>query len=482
MRIGVFKLLYIIMYTNGCNPRVFGKTARTGRAYNNIYVGQHHRPMTERGLFSGKRGFILATAASAVGLGNIWRFPTEAASHGGGTFLIVYLVIVLVFGLVMMVSEVALGRRTGKSPIDAYGSLHRKSKIIGVLSVWVPAIILPYYCVIGGWLIGYMTGYTVGTDVYNDLKFLDFAGSDWALVGFLVFTLLMAAVVYRGVSKGIEKISIVFMPAFLVLLVILTVYVSIQPGMMDGIAYYLKFDWEHVDKDTFISALGQAFFSLSIAMGILITYGSYFSKKESIEKSSVSVIVIDTAVAIIAGLLIVPMAYSQTGGDMTGGAGLVFITLPGIFETMAGGTYVAILFFVMITFAALTSAISVIEAVTSTVIDRFRISRRRAVVLIVIPTLIVGSLICLGYGPLDFLILGGMNLLDLFDYVSNDILMPLVALMMCIFIGHVLGPKVIVDEIESSDRFRIKKIYPVMIKWVCPILVAIIFITSLGLY
>ena len=437
--------------------------------------------MSERGLFNGRIGFVLATSASAVGLGNIWRFPTEAASHGGGSFLLVYLMIVLIFGLTMMMTEIAIGRKTRKSPIEAYSDLHPKSRFIGIMSSWVPAIILPYYCVIGGWLVGYLIGYATGMDVAADGTFMDYASSYWSLVGFLIFASLVTIVVFKGVSSGIERISIIFMPVFLILLISLTVYMFTQPGIGDGVAYYFEVHTDQINGDMLIAALGQAFFSLSIAMGILITYGSYMDRRESIENCSMTIVIIDTAVAVVAGLLIIPIAYQYTGGTMSGGAGLVFITLPQIFNGMTGGPIVALAFFIMLTFAALTSAISVSEAVTSTVMDSFWTQRHNAVMIVTIPTLIVGCLISLGYGPLDWIEVGGKNLLDIFDYVSNSILMPLVGLFMCILVGHVLGPKLITDEIEASGPFRFKTFYNVMIKWVCPVIVAVILLKSTGL-
>ncbi len=435
--------------------------------------------MSERGVFNGRRGFIIATAASAVGLGNIWRFPTEAAMHGGGTFVLIYIFIVLIFGLVMMVTEIAIGRKTRKSPIEAYTELHPKARIIGILSSWVPAIILPYYCVIGGWLIAYLCGYCVGTDMTGASYFTDFAGSYEAVAAFAVFAVFTAIVVYLGVGKGVEKFSLIFMPIFLVLLVALVIYCATLPSASDGIAYYFGFHLQDVDASTFTAALGQAFFSLSIAMGILITYGSYFNKEESIERCSISIILIDTAVAIIAGMLIIPMAYVYAPDAMThGGAGLVFMTLPKIFAEIPAGQVVALIFFVMILFAAITSAVSVLEAVSSTVIDSFKKDRTKAVTIVMIPTFIAGALISLGYGPLDYITIDGKNLLDLFDYVSNTLMMPIVAFLCCIFVGHIIGTKVIQEEIQYEMPFVGKYLYPLMIKWVCPILVAIIFVSS----
>lgn len=429
-------------------------------------------------MFNGKVGFIIATAASAVGLGNIWRFPTQAAHNGGGTFLLIYVIIVLIFGLSMLITEISIGRRTRESPVRAYAELHPKFKFIGILSVCVPAIILPYYCVIGGWLVGYQIGYITGMDMADPGVFGSFSGSYGALMAFVIFMIIVAYVVYRGVSKGIEKSSLIFMPIFLVLLLGLTVYCLMQPGSMDGVGYYFKFDADALSTTTFTSALGQAFFSLSIAMSILITYGSYMDRNQNIEKCSVAIIIIDTLVAIIAGLLIIPMAYSHYGGNIEGGAALVFITLPQIFADMPGGIIFANLFFVMLLFAAVTSAVSILEAVSSTVIDDLEVPRRKAITLVLIPALLVGMLICLGFGPLSFIEIAGNGLLDIFDYLSNNLLMPIVAFLSCIFVGHIIGTKVIEDEVEQSGTFVTKNLYPIMIKWVCPVLVALIFISN----
>lgn len=434
--------------------------------------------MSDRGMFNGKVGFIIATAASAVGLGNIWRFPTQAAHNGGGTFLLIYIGIVLIFGLSMLITEISIGRKTRESPVMAYAKLHPKAKIIGLLSVLVPAIILPYYCVIGGWLVGYQIGYLTGMDMADPGLFGSFSGSSGAVIAFVIFMAIVGYVVYRGVSKGIEESSLIFMPIFLILLFGLTIYCLMQPGSVEGVEYYLKFDADELSTTTFTSALGQAFFSLSIAMSILITYGSYMGRDQNIEKCSVAIIVIDTLVAVLAGLLIIPMAYSHYGGDISGGAALVFITLPQIFADMPGGIIVANLFFIMLLFAAVTSAVSILEAVSSTVIDSLDVPRHKAITLVLLPALLIGTIICLGFSSLSFVEIAGKGLLDIFDYISNNLLMPIVAFLSCLFVGHVIGTKVIEDEVEQSGTFVTKKLYPIMVKWVCPALVALIFLTN----
>ena len=438
--------------------------------------------MSERGLFNGRKGFILATAASAVGLGNIWRFPTLAAQHGGGTFLVTYMLVVLLFGVTLLITEIAIGRHTRKSPVDAFDSLNHKSRFIGMLASAVPAIIMPYYCVIGGWVLGFLIGYAGGVDMTHE--FTSFTSSSLSIVAFLVFLFMAMVVIYFGVTKGIEKTSIVLMPLLLTILVILVVYVLFfQPGAADGVAYYLSFDLSEVNGSTLVDAMSQSFFSMSIAMGILITYGSYMDKKESIEGSALIIAVIDTVVAILAGLLIVPMVYKTYAGDIPGGPELIFSALPNIFVDMPGGEIVGLLFFVLVFLAALTSAISVAEAVVATIMDRTGMTRQKAVVVFTIPVAIVGTIVCLGFGPLSFVSVNGNGILGMLDYLSNSIMMPIVAFSTCVFIGHFVGAKMIIDEVESSGHpFKLKKIYPFMVKWVAPIAIAAILVSGMGFF
>ncbi len=435
--------------------------------------------MSERSSFGGKAGFILAAAGSAVGLGNIWRFPTLAAQHGGGTFLVVYIIIVVMFGALLLTTEIAIGRKTHKSPIDAFATLRHSSKWIGVLAVLVPTIILPYYCVIGGWVVSYLGTYLIGGTATGATFFGDLVGSGTAIIAFFVFFGATMGVIWLGVTKGIERLSKIFMPLLLILVIGLTIYILLQPGMADGVKYYVSFNWSDVNTETFTAALGQAFFSLSLAMGIMITYGSYMKKEENIENCALSIGVIDTSVAMICGLLIVPMAFSMYGkADMPAGAGLVFHSLPQIFDGMAGAGIIAIIFFILLFIAAWTSAISVAEAIISTIMDKTGMSRRRAVVLLSIPMIIAGVIICMGYGPLDFISYHGKNILDLLDLLANNIIMPIVAFATCILIGHIVGCKVIVDEVESSGEFKLKKVYPLIVKWIAPVCIAVIFITG----
>lgn len=435
--------------------------------------------MSERGFFSGRKAFILATAASAVGLGNIWRFPTMAAQHGGGAFLLAYIIVVLLFGVILLMTEIALGRRKHKSPVDAFEDLDKRGKPIGLLATLVPAIIAPYYCVICAWILGYLFGYCGGMDMAAPGTFGDFIISPLSAFCLVIIFAVVAYIIYRGVTHGIEKISVVFMPLFIVMLVVLTIYILFQPNVQDGIGFYLSIHWDQLNLGVFTSALGQAFFSLSLAMGIIITYGSYMNKKEDIEKCSLTIVAIDTFVAMLSGLLIVPVVYATYGGNIPSGPTLIFESLPSIFSGMPAATLVAILFFIMVFIAAITSAISIVEAVVSTLMDRLHVTRKKGLLMYLIPMVVMGVIVYLGFGPLDFINIGGKGILDLFDFVTNNIMMPIVAFCTCVFIGHLVGTKVVEDEISSSSKFRLKPIYPFMIKWVAPILILIIFVGGL---
>ncbi len=436
--------------------------------------------MSERSTFGGKAGFILVAAGSAVGLGTIWRFPTLAAQHGGGTFLVLYTLIVLLFGVVLLLTEVALGRMTRKSPIDAYAALHPHAKWIGLLAVIIPALIMPYYSVVGGWILMYLFTYAAGGTANEPGFFGNFVGSWTAVLMFVIFFVATMAVIWLGVTKGLERITKFFMPVFLIMIIILTIDVLAQPGMMDGLKYYFSFNLSDVNSETVTAALGQVFFSLSLAMGIMITFGSYMRSEDDIQKCAVSVGFIDIVVPIICGMLIVPLAFSMYGKDsMQAGATLVFDALPKIFEHMAGGSIIAVVFFALLFFAAWTSAMSVAEAVIATMIDKMGISRHRAVILLFIPTLVAGIIISLGYGPLSFIRWGDLTILDMLDMVTNSFLMPIVAFVTAVLIGHIVGCKVIIDEVEKSGEFRLKSLYPIIIKWIAPICIALIFVSNL---
>ncbi|MDD6212262.1 MAG: sodium-dependent transporter [Clostridiales bacterium] len=435
----------------------------------------------KRGSFSGHIGFILAAAGSAIGLGNMWRFPYLAAQYGGGIFILVYILLALTFGFTLMTTEIAIGRKTGLSPIQAYKVLDSHFGFLGYLTLLVPTIILPYYCVIGGWVIKYMFSSIAGTPGMADSSFFgSFIGMPSEPVAwFLVFLALVAIVVVSGVEKGIERISKLLMPFLLLLTIGISIYVITIPGSMDGLKYYLLPDFSNFSLKTVCAAMGQMFFSMSIAMGIMVTYGSYTPKEVCMSKSVNQIEFFDTLVAFLAGLMIIPAVFVFSGeeGLASGGPGLMFITLPKVFDSMAGGRIIGSLFFILVFLAALTSAISVMEAIVSMVIDRWKMSRRNACLFIFVLCICIGIPTSLGNGMWANLKILGMDLLTFFDYLSNSVLMPIVALCTSIMVGWVIGPKVICDEVtRNGEKFAREKIFNIMVRYVAPILLVVILV------
>ena len=429
---------------------------------------------------------MLAAAGSAVGLGNLWRFPYLAAKYGGGSFLLVYLILTVTFGFALMITEIAIGRKTGKSALYAFSDLDRNSGFIGVLASAVPIIILPYYCVIGGWVVKYAWAFVTGsgsaaaTDEYFG-EFISQTGEPILWLG--IFILATMVVILLGVNKGIENISKVLMPLLVILSVVIAVFVVTRPGAGAGIAYYLKPDLSKISANAFLAALGQLFYSMSLAMGIMITYGSYLKKDANIEHSVRNIEIFDTGIAFLAGLMIVPAVFVFSGGNeasLKAGPTLMFITLPKVFDGMAGGHIIGAVFFVLVLFAALTSAISLMETVVSIFVDKTNKSRRFITICVTIYTIVMAIPSSLGFGVLSGISIKGMSILDMFDFVSNSILMPVVALLTCLFVGFVVKPKTVIDEVESSSHsYKSKKVYEILIKYVSPILIILILISSI---
>lgn len=436
----------------------------------------------KRGSFTGGIGFVLAAAGSAVGLGNLWRFPYLAAQYGGGIFILVYIVLALTFGFALMTTEIAIGRKTGLSPSMAYKKIHKKFGFVGAIACIVPVIILPYYCVIGGWVVRYTAVYVQGLtqEVADDSFFTNFiGGTAEPLIFFLIFLGLTALVVFSGVEKGIEKISKILMPVLLVLMIGLSIYVITMPGAFEGVKYYLIPDFSKFSFKTVCAAMGQMFYSMSLAMGIMITYGSYTDKKVSLSKSVNQIEIFDTIVALLAGLMIIPMVYIFSGesGLKENGAGLMFVSLPKIFSQFPGGRFVGLGFFILVIFAAITSSVSVMEAIVSSIMDKFHLSRTKAGVITLLVSMVLGIPSCLGYGLWSGVKILGMQFLDFFDYLSNSVMMPIVALFTCILVGWVVGTKTITDEVSrNGEKFSRKVIYEVMMKYVAPVLLVIILV------
>lgn len=436
----------------------------------------------KRSSFTGGLGFVLAAAGSAVGLGNLWRFPYLAAQYGGGIFLLVYLILVVTFGFSLLIMEIAIGRKTKKSSILAYKQLHNKFGFLGYMAAIVPMIILPYYCVIGGWVMKYIGVFLIGNDTAaaQNTYYSDYiSGNIWPLVLFLVFLAITALVVALGVEKGIERVSKVLMPVLLILTIGISIYVATLSGVGEGIKYYLLPDFSKFSIKTICAAMGQLFYSMSIAMGIMVSYGSYVKKDIDLNKSVNHIEIFDTAVALLSGFMIVPAVYVFSGeeGLKTGGAGLMFETLPKVFEKMPLGRAIGFVFFILVFLAALTSSISLMEAIASMVMDKFKLSRKLSVLLIFGISVILGIPSALGYGVFKDVKPLGMDFLTFFDYISNSVIMPLVAIFTCILIGWCVGTKSIEEEItRNGERFKRKQIFRIMVKYIAPVFLLVILI------
>lgn len=442
--------------------------------------------MTNENKFSSKIGFILAAAGSAVGLGNIWRFPYLAAKYGGGTFLLTYIVLALTFGFALMLTEISLGRKTGKSVLGAFTSLNKKYSFIGYLAALVPIIIFPYYCVIGGWVSKYLFVFLKNELALatSDTYFLNFTSQTYEPIFWLIlFIIITTVIVMFGVQKGIERASKFLMPALIALTIFIAIYGVFQDGAMEGVIYYLKPDFSKFSLSLLCAALGQLFYSMSLAMGIMVTYGSYMSKKDNLESSVTQIELFDTGIAILSGIIIVPAVFAFSNGDPTvlsAGPSLMFITLPKVFANMKFGSIIGTVFFILVLFAALTSAISLMETIVSIIREKFNISRVKLCTLILLFSILLGVPSSLGFGALSFISPLGMSILDFFDFISNNILMPVVALLTCLFIGYVIKPKAIIDEVMlSSSNFRSQKSYSFIIKYVAPIFILLILISSI---
>lgn len=440
----------------------------------------------KRSSFSGKLGFILAAAGSAVGLGNIWRFPYLAAEYGGGIFLLVYILLSVTFGFALMVAEVAIGRKTRLSPIGAYKSLHKKFSFLGILATIVPVLVLPYYSVIGGWVTKYAFGYISGHGgaMANDAFFGSFISSTGEpILWFGIFLIATAVIVLLGVNKGIEKVSKFMMPVLVVLMFFIVIYtLCTTDGAWAGVLYYITPDFSKFSVMTVVAAAGQLFYSMSLAMGIMITFGSYMKKEDSIEKATHHVEIFDTGIAVLAGLMIVPACFAFAGGsaeDMQSGPGLMFGVLPKIFESMPGGNVIGAVFFITVLFAALTSSISLMQTVASTIQDKWKLSQKVSTIIVTVASFALGLLSCFGYSIWSGFELLGMQMIDFFDFITNSALMPLVALVTCVFVGYVLKPKTLIEEVELSGRFKQKGLFTIVIRYVAPVCLAVILVTSI---
>lgn len=463
----------------------------------------------KRGSFTGSLGFVLAAAGSAVGLGNIWRFPYLAAKDGGGVFLLCYLILALTFGFTLLTTEIAIGRKTGQSPLTAYRQLHPKMGWVGIFACIIPLLILPYYSAIGGWVLKYLATYLTGNAMaaVDSSYFTGFITAQWEpIIWFLIYLAATAFVVYKGVDKGIEKLSKILMPALLVLIVGIAIFSltlshtddsGITRTGLQGLAVYLIPNFDGMTLKQFFvvltDAMGQLFYSISVAMGIMITYGSYVKKDTNLIKSVNQIEICDTVVAFLAGLTIIPAVFTFMGNDGLANSGpdLMFKALPKVFGEMGPvvGTIVGIAFFVTVAFAALTSSVSILEAIVSSAMDKFRWDRKKACIIITLITLIIGLVVCLGYNLFYFEMIlpntpAGKNaqILDILDYASNYVLMPIVSIATCILIGWMVKPKTVINEVTLGGfKFGREKLYVVMVKFVTPVLMLVLLLQALGI-
>lgn len=454
--------------------------------------------------FSGQLGFVLAAAGSAVGVGNLWRFPYLAAKDGGGLFLIIYFVLVLTFGFTLLTSDIAIGRRTKQSAISAYAQMRPKWKFLGILTFLVPVLIMTYYAVIGGWITKYAVTYITGQAkaAAGDDYFTSFITSSTSPVVYaLIFMAVTAFIVYNGVEEGIERVSKWMMPILLVLVVIIAGYSltlqhtdasgQVHTGLQ-GFLYYLTPNVEGLTIKRFLQilldAMSQLFFSLSVSMGIMITYGSYVKPEVNLNKAVNQIEIFDTGVAFLAGAMIIPAVYVFSGTEgMGAGPSLMFVSLPKVFAAMGkAGIFVGILFFVTAIFATLSSCISVLESIVANCMEIFHTGRKKTVLILSAIYLGASAVIALGYSIfyIEVKLPNGSTgqLLDIMDYISNSVMMPFIALLSTILIGWIMTPDYVIDEMErGGEKFRRKKLYCIMIRYVTPVMMFVLFLQSTGI-
>ena len=435
----------------------------------------------KRSSFTGKIGFVLAAAGSAVGLGNIWRFPYLAAQYGGGMFLLTYVILSVTFGFSLMVAEIAIGRKTGLSAVGAFEKLNKKFSFVGYLGAVVPMLILPYYSVIGGWVLKYLSVYITGNgDAAADSAYFGgFVSQAVEPIGwFLLFIGVTAIIVLFGVEKGIEKVSKVLMPVLVGLSIFIAIYVCFLPGALEGLKYYLIPNFNNFSIKTVVAAMGQLFYSMSLAMGIMITYGSYMKKDVSIESSAHQIELFDTGIAFLAGLMVIPaMFVGNPDPDLSAsGVGLMFNALPKVFSNMWGGEIIGTVFFLLVFLAALTSSISLMETVVSVLRDKLKWERRITCLVVFAASVAIGLPSAFGFSIWSDIAIFGMDILSAFDYLTNSLFMPIVAMLTAIFVGYFIKPKAVIEEVELSGKFRLKSLFVVMIKYIAPILLFVILI------
>ena len=444
--------------------------------------------------FTVKLGFVLAAAGSAVGLGNLWRFPYLVAKYGGGVFVLSYVLLAIFFGVALLMLEIGIGRHTGKSVIGAFSALNKKFKWFGYECVIVPLIIVPYYCVIGGWVVKYAWSFLVGAEglvgssvTTNDTSafFGAFVTSTWEpLAFFLIFALLTVAIVVFGVQKGIENMSKILMPALAIIAVFLMVYVLCQPGALEGVKYALLPDFSRFGFETVLGALGQLFYSMSIGMCIMITYGSYMKKDVSIKSSACQIAIFDSAFAFVASLIIIPAIYAFANPSEAlakPGTSLMFVQLTNVFNKLPAGRIIGIIFFILVLFAAVTSSVSLVESIVAVLCEDGRMKRFTACLIVFGAILVLGTLSSLGNGVLDGIRIGDKGILDMFDFLANNILMPIVAIITCVIAGWFIDKNILPKEIGLDKNKKLGAYFNVIIRYVAPLCILLILFSGLFL-
>ena len=442
----------------------------------------------ERDQWGSKLGFIFAAAGSAVGLGNLWKFPYLAGQNGGGIFVAIYLGLVLLIGFTLMMAELVIGRNTQLSPVGAYRKLKEKWAWVGAIGVLASFLIVTYYSVIGGWIIKYIVSALTGAFNTTDLAtlegvFTNFIGAPVEpLIYHAIFMLMTLGIVMGGISGGIEKASKILMPGLFIMMVVLMIRSITLPGAMEGVKYLLQPDFSKLNMSVVVSALGQVFFSLSLGMGVIVTYGSYLGKDENLVESSFIIPALDTVIALLAGLTILPAVFAL-GFDPAGGPGLLFVTLPGVFAKMPLGQLFAVLFFVLVLFAAVTSSISLLEAAVSLTVDEFKWDRKKATIGLGILAFLIGVPSSLANGPVlgNVTFIAGTNFFDSMGIITDNLLLPLAALTLAIFVGWVWGTDKALAEATNQGKvkFAIGKFWAFAVKYVAPLAIGYILISGL---
>ena len=443
-----------------------------------------------RASFGGRLSAILVAAGSAVGLGNIWRFPYIAGENGGGAFLIIYIGCILLLGIPVLLAEFTVGRHTHLNSVGAYRSLSKRWSFLGYNSVISSLLILGFYFVVAGWTLEYFSTSVTGviaeysSSEINAARFAEFTTTPLRPVIYTVlFALLTHVVIALGVQKGIERSSKLMMPILFVMLIALAVRSMTMPGGIEGLRFFFEPDFSKVTAKTFLDAMGQAFFSLSIGLGCMITYSSYFNNKTNLQNTAFNVVALDTLVAVLAGLVIFPAVFS-VGIEPTSGPSLVFVTLPSIFNTMTFGPFWSALFFLLLILAALTSTISLHEVLTAYIHEERGLSRKKAAWVVTIGTSLLACASSLSLGVWSEFKIFGLNIFDSLDFVTANILLPLGGLLTSVFAGWVLDRKILRTEISDHGRLkcRLFGLLVVLLRYICPVLLLWIFLYNLGLF